>query len=93
MAGELDDKELLESFRAKRNIINVSDSEEDEGEVVQSAKEIPKLKDVIEALNTVRQYIQQLGKGDNISLFEVENALQLDISENKEQSSIRDFFT
>ena len=34
VAGELDDKELLESVRAKRSTICVSDSEKDEGEVI-----------------------------------------------------------
>ena len=68
VAGEFDNKEILESVRAKRSTICVHDSEVNEGEVIQSMKERPKLKDVLEALNTVRQYVQQLGKGENISL-------------------------
>ena len=44
VAGELDDEEILESVKAKINIIDVSDSDEDEHEVIQSIKERPNSK-------------------------------------------------
>ena len=93
VAGELDDSELFDSVRAKRNIIDVTDSDEDEGEVIQSIKERPKLEDVLEAINTVRQYVQQLGKDDKISLGKVENILQVEVIEGKKQTSIEDFLS
>ena len=55
MAGELEDIDLLQKVREKRLKVNESDSDEDEPEISESTKENANLKEVLAALNALRQ--------------------------------------
>ena len=91
VCGELDDLELLDVIRSKRSENNLSDSNSDDPDCVETMEDLNP-KDVLEALNILRSYAQQHGENDQITLRSIEEKLNIEILHAKKQSRIETFF-